>query len=187
MEIEIPALINRIKKAKQSKEFANNNERLTFLRAFSTKVGSRDTIPTRYKLLKSLKKPSRILPGMMLFYQYDPKYKDTLPQWDQFPLVIVLDLYEDGFLGLNLHFAPPQIRQKIFIAFLTSAKTAGRSETKRLQVDYDIARSLIATKFMGPMIKRYLYSQFIVPPKQVPYSMWEDILFLPLGQIHSNG
>jgi hypothetical protein len=186
MEIDVPALINRIKNAKLKQDFTSNNDRLSFTRAFATKVGARDTIPTRSKLLKSLPKPSRILPGMMLFYQYNPKYKDVLPQWDTFPLVFVLDLYDDGFLGLNLHFVPPIARQKIFLAFLNSLKVSGKNDKKRILLNYDIAKSLISTKYFGPMIKRYLYTQFTVSPKQVPYSMWEELLFLPLGEIQFN-
>jgi len=186
MEIDVPKLINRIKNAKLKQDFSSDNDRLSFTRAFVTKVGKRDSIPTRYKLLKILPKPSRIMPGQMLFYQYNPKYKDVLPQWDMFPLVFVLDLYEDGFLALNLHFVPPVARQKIFLAFLETLRSTGKDEKKRLRLNYDIAKSLINTKYFGPMIKRYLYSQFMVTPKQVPYDMWEDVLFLPIGEMQYN-
>jgi hypothetical protein len=187
MDIDVPKLINRIKNAKLGQTFKTDNERLTFTRAFATRVGVRDTLPTRLKLLKNLPKVKRILPGTMLFYHYNPKYKDTLPQWDAFPLVIVLDIYDDGFLGLNLHFVPSVARQKIFLAFLDVLKTSGKDEKRRILLDYSIAKTVVATKYFGPMIKRYLYSQFMVPPKLVPYDMWEDVLFLPLGEMHRNG
>jgi hypothetical protein len=187
MDIDVPKLIDKIKQAKLGRTFKSDNERLTFTRAFVNKSGAQNAIPMRLKLLKNLPKARRILPGTMLFYHYDPKYKDTLPQWDAFPLVIVLDLYDDGFLGLNLHFVPPPVRQKIFLAFLDTLKLTGKDDKKRILLDYGIAKTIVATKYFGPMIKRYLFSQFIVPPKQVPYDMWEDILFLPLGEIHRNG
>ena len=39
--------------------------------------------------------------GKMYCYWYDPKTKDKLPRWDRFPLVIPIERYGDGFLGLN--------------------------------------------------------------------------------------
>ena len=57
---------------------------------------------------------SRISPkafiGRMYFYHYDPKYKDVLPVYDKFPLVIPMEMYSDGFLGLNLHYLDPYSR-----------------------------------------------------------------------------
>ena len=44
--------------------------------------------------------------GMFLFF-YNPKLKDKLPYYDRFPLVIPLERYADGFLGINLHYLPP--------------------------------------------------------------------------------
>ena len=41
--------------------------------------------------------------GRLYFFLYDPKTKDELPYYDRFPLVLVLEKYDDGFLGLNLH------------------------------------------------------------------------------------
>jgi hypothetical protein len=187
MDIDVPKLIDKIKNAKLGRTFKTDNERLSFTRAFVNKAGAQNVISTRLKLLKNLPKVKRILPGTMLFYHYNPKYKDSLPQWDAFPLVIVLDVYDDGFLGLNLHFVPPPVRQKIFLAFLDVLKTSGKNDKKHILLNYSIAKTVVATKYFGPMIKRYLYSQFIVPPKLVPYDMWEDVLFLPLGEMHRNG
>ncbi len=48
--------------------------------------------------------------GRMYTYQYDPKLKDVLPVWDKFPLVIPIEMYSDGFLGLNLHYLDPYSR-----------------------------------------------------------------------------
>jgi len=49
--------------------------------------------------------------GGLMFFIYDPKTKDKLPYWDRFPLVIPINLYPDGFLGLNLHYLPYYQRQ----------------------------------------------------------------------------
>ena len=35
---------------------------------------------------------SSVFVGRMFFFAYDAKYKDVLPVWDKFPLVIPMDL-----------------------------------------------------------------------------------------------
>ena len=48
--------------------------------------------------------------GNMYFFYYNPKHKKTLPWYDTFPLVFPVDLYPDGFLGLNFHYLNPKWR-----------------------------------------------------------------------------
>ena len=48
--------------------------------------------------------------GNMYIFTYDAKHKDKLPIWDSYPLVFPIQFYKDGFLGINLHYLPPQQR-----------------------------------------------------------------------------
>jgi len=47
---------------------------------------------------------TKIVPGNMYMYFYDPKMKQTLPYYDRFPLVLPYRATADGFIGLNLHY-----------------------------------------------------------------------------------
>jgi len=42
--------------------------------------------------------------GLLNMFIYDPKLKDKLPYYDTFPLVLPVEEYGNGFLGINLHF-----------------------------------------------------------------------------------
>ena len=53
---------------------------------------------------------SKAFIGKMYFFNYDAKFKEVLPVWDKFPLVIPMDTYSNGFLGLNLHYLDPGSR-----------------------------------------------------------------------------
>ncbi len=53
---------------------------------------------------------SNIIPGNLYMYMYDPKLKATLPYYDRFPLVFPFSKTPDGFIGLNLHYLPYQLR-----------------------------------------------------------------------------
>ena len=71
----------------------------------------KDLKPTSSGLMRDkdrLKNTSMI--GKMYFYFYDPKTKDSMPYYDRFPLVIPIERYNDGFLGLNLHYIHPKYR-----------------------------------------------------------------------------
>ena len=70
----------------------------------------------REQLLKdsNLNKVNKPLPGRMFMYFYDPKTKETLPYYDKFPLIIMVEKAPKGFYGLNLHYLSPKLRAKFF-------------------------------------------------------------------------
>jgi len=51
-----------------------------------------------------------IMPGHLYMYIYDPKLKETLPYYDRFPLVFPYRKTQDGFIGLNMHYLPYNLR-----------------------------------------------------------------------------
>ena len=94
--------------------------------------------PTKGDLMRDrerLKNQSII--GRMYFYYYDPKTKDSLPYYDRFPLVIPIERYSDGFLGLNLHYIHPK-RRIILLDKLSTILTDHRyDEGTRFKISYD--------------------------------------------------
>ena len=70
----------------------------------------------RQNLIKddNLKPRSAPLPGRMFMYFYDPKHKKTLPYYDRFPLIFMVEKAERGFYGLNLHYLPHKQRAIFF-------------------------------------------------------------------------
>ena len=125
---------------------------------------------------------SKMWLGKMYFFVYNPKHKMTLPYYDMFPLVLPVERYSDGFLGINFHYLAPKERAhlldeiKIFVNDKTlSAKT-------RIMLTYDMLRGFAKFKRAKPCLKRYLVtymkSQFIpVMPDE-----WAPALFLPVEQ-----
>ena len=102
---------------------------------------------------------TRFMLGALYFFFYDPKTKADLPYYDKFPLVMVLERYSDGFLGLNLHYLPIKHR----IALLKKLVDYGgiyneQDEIKRVRVTYDILNASRRFKEFRPCLKKYLYS-----------------------------
>ena len=64
-----------------------------------------------------------VMVGDWYLFEYDPKYKPFLRHWDKYPLVLVLDIDENGFLGANVHYISPKRRVLLTQNFLNKKVT----------------------------------------------------------------
>jgi len=122
-----------------------------------------------------------VLGGLYYMY-YNAKTKDKLQYWDAFPLVIPLERYNDGFLGLNLHYLPVRYRVAFMDKLMNFALYDENDEVKRLRVTYEILSSAKRYKEFKPCLKRYLYSQVASKILKVQPNEWETAVFLPVHQ-----
>ena len=170
-------LIDRIKQslAKEGYSTGTNNAR-NWLRA---KV--KELTPTSRALMADrdrLKSNSTI--GKMYFYFYDPKTKDSLPYYDRFPLVIPIESYPDGFLGLNLHYIHPKQRL-ILLDKLSETATNDKFDSKtKLRVSYSYLAGASRAFEATPCIKRYLYSHIQSRFLEISADEWDIAAMLPV-------
>ena len=136
--------------------------------------------PSRTALMKdrdNLKDKSMI--GRMYFYFYDPKLKDMLPYYDRFPLVIPIERYQDGFLGLNLHYISPKQRVILLDKLSNYLNNHKYDETTRLRLSYDHLRNA-STIYEGiPCIKKYLYKQVKSRFLEITADEWDIAALIP--------
>lgn len=125
---------------------------------------------------------SRFLIGGLYFFYYNPKLKDDLPYYDIFPLVIPIQRYNDGFLGLNLHYLPINYRIMFLNKLLSLAIYNDNDELKRLRITYDILNASNRFKGFRPCIKRYLYPHIKSRILAVQPNEWDVALYLPVHQ-----
>lgn len=125
---------------------------------------------------------NRFLIGGLYFFYYSAKYDDRLPYWDAFPLVLPLERYGDGFLGMNLHYLPPRIRAGFMDKLMNFAIYDDNDEIKRLRVTYDIISASRRYKEFRPCVKRYLYKNIASKLLKVEPNEWETAVFLPVHQ-----
>jgi len=140
--------------------------------------------PSRAALLRdsALEPSQREMYGNMYMYVYDPKTKQDLPYYDRFPLVIMIEKYKDGFLGLNLHYLRPDIRAKFLDELMKLAPGKVKSNSRLLKAKYALLQSTRKYKEFRPCIKRYLGSQIRSKVVRVPMTEWEIAIFLPTDQ-----
>ena len=91
--------------------------------------------------------------GRLNMFFYDPKYKKTLPYYDTFPLVLPLEKYPDGFLGINLHYLPISLRIRLLDRLNDFSNNTKFDESTFLNVSYDKVKNLQSIK---PTIHKYL-------------------------------
>ena len=139
--------------------------------------------PTRQALLqdKTRLRDSTII-GKMYFYFYDPKTKDSMPYYDRFPLVLPIEQYNDGFLGLNLHYIHPKQRIILLDKLSDTATNRRFDEKTKLRLSYQYLASASTAFQAMPCIKRYLFSHLTSRFLEIPADEWDIAALLPVEQ-----
>jgi hypothetical protein len=140
----------------------------------------KDLKPTRQALLndKERLKTNTII-GRMYFYYYDPKLKDELPYYDRFPLVIPIERYQDGFLGLNLHYISPRQRIELLDALSDFATNSKYDETTRLRLSWAKLKTVGKAFKAKPCVKRYLFKHVDSRFLEITADEWDIAALLP--------
>lgn len=140
--------------------------------------------PNRQELLKNkdLSKVERPMPGQMFMYFYQPKFAKTLPYYDRFPLIIMVDEAPGGFYGLNLHYLPPALRGRFFDALMETMSDKRYSTDTNLKITYNMLKTVSKFKYFKACYKHYLTEHVRSQIVRVNSSEWTKALFLPTQQ-----
>ena len=122
---------------------------------------------------------SRFRIGHMYMFAYNPKHKDTLPYYDRFPLIFPINKAKGGFLGINFHYLPLQLRSKLMDALYDVASNDKFDETTKLRSSYSILSGASKYKEFAPTIKHYLTKHLVTKPVYIHPTEWDVALFLP--------
>lgn len=116
--------------------------------------------------------------GEMWMFSYAPSTK--LKFHDSFPCVIILEMYRDGFLGINLHYLPEKLRETLFRQ-LYSLRTSDnlQDENTRMKLRYEHISKTLRFRYAKPCIKRYKYSNIDSLMIKIPAEEWTMAMYLP--------
>ena len=98
--------------------------------------------PSQTQLIRDGKITGRVNFGALNMFIYDPKLKNKLPYYDTFPLVLPIERYRDGFLGINFHYLPYALRARLLSRLDPNA-------------NYSALKNV---RLVKPTLKRYLNS-----------------------------
>ena len=155
---------------------------------FRTNIRDIKLRPDRLMSGLSAVSSSGLKQGKVYMFHYDAKWQEEIPYWDKYPIVIPLEQYKDGFLGINTHYIAPRHRTALLKPLLEELRgntIEGDGDT-RMEVDYNIIQYSNDLRFAKPCIKRYLTTHIGARIVEVPYQQWEAILMLPLAKFNVN-
>ena len=121
-----------------------------------------------------------IRPGMMYMFVYDPKWKDKLPYYDTFPLVLPFKKVPGGFLGLNLHYLPYMARFKLLAILSDYASDEAMTEDTRLLLSWKLLSGSSKLNMIKPCVKHYLAEQLQSRFLKINYPDWVTASQLPV-------
>jgi|688.fasta_scaffold33416_6 hypothetical protein len=138
------------------------------------------------QILRNEKLTSRIRPGEMYLFMYDPKLKKTLPYYDAVPLVLPFQIVKDGFLGINLHYLPYLARFNLLGELNKLTLDKRITENTRIQISWQILNSsskyLAATACVKHYLTAHLRSRFL----KINYTDWITASMLPVERFKSD-
>ena len=109
--------------------------------------------PGALDLIRDGKRNTKPFYGKLNMFFYDPKHKKKLPYYDTFPLVLPIEKYPDGFLGINMHYLPIPLRIRLLDGLVDFSNNTKFDESTRLIVDYSKLKNINLIK---PTLHRYL-------------------------------
>jgi hypothetical protein len=123
---------------------------------------------------------TKIVPGTLVSFFYDPKTKDTLPYYDTFPMILPFATDDTGFMGLNMHYLHPIMRAALLDKLMEYASNDKLSSKTKIKVTWEVLKAASNMPEIKHCIKRYLNKQvksnfIIIPPTE-----WNFVLWLPL-------
>lgn len=124
--------------------------------------------------------------GRMYFFHYDAKYKDILPVWDKFPLVIPIETYSNGFLGLNFHFLDQYSRLILLDRLNDFATNDKYDDTTSFKLSYKLLSSSRRYSIIEQCTRKYLFSHIMSSMIYIEPESWETAIFLPVQKMVYN-
>ena len=129
-------------------------------------------------LIRDGKRNNKPFYGKLNMFFYGPKYAKTLPYSDTFPLVLPLEKYSDGFLGINMHYLPIPLRIRLLDKLVDYTNSSDFTEAStRMVVDYNRLKSV---KLIRPTLHRYLAGQTRSQFRRIDADEWTIAVLLPV-------
>ena len=149
-------------------EMKNKFEKTNAMKFYRETASSKKVPSTRFQKKAAL--------GDLFCYHYDPKYKSTLPYYDRFPLIMLIDAggqggYADTFLGINFHYVRP-VHRAVLLDKINN-KVGKGNDTINWKKIANIPR-------ISPCVKRYRFDHINRKVISIDPEDQEIVIFLPL-------
>lgn len=122
----------------------------------------------------------KIVPGELYVFMYDAKMAEQLEYWDMFPLVFPFRKLSDGFIGLNMHYLPYQMRIQLLDRLMDFKTNKLMNENTKLKYSWSTINAASRYTLAKPCVHRYLSSHLQTPLKRIDSADWATAMMLPV-------
>jgi hypothetical protein len=132
------------------------------------------------ELISEGKKVGFVIPGFMYLFGYNPKFRNELPYYDIYPLVLPFRKTNEGFIGINLHYMPYPLRLRVLDTLKNFANNKNMDETTKVRFSYRLLENSAKLKPAKASVKKYLNEQLRTRFLKIPFPDWVVASQLPV-------
>ena len=132
--------------------------------------------PTSANLIKDGKRTTTPTFGLLNMFVYDPKGKKELPYYDTFPLVLPIEEYNNGFLGINLHYLSMPMRIRLLDRLVDYSNNDKFDKSTNLNVDYSRLKNTYSIDLFYTMWKQGDMLKRLGDKEKITHSLIYDML-----------
>jgi hypothetical protein len=142
--------------------------------------------PKPLDLIRDGKRNAKPFYGRLNMFTYNPKHRKTLPYYDTFPLVLPIERYQDGFLGINLHYLDIKQRMRLLDRLVDFSNNTKFDESTKLMVLGKYKR-LSKIRGVRPTIHRYLAGNVMSHFRRIDADEFTVATLLPVQRFKKGG
>ena len=133
-----------------------------------------------YRIISEGTREKEIQLGHMYFMNYDPKWKNTLKYYDRYPLVIPIEAWQRGFIGMNFHYLPYDLREALMKKLITRINLKEDTQRSYIDITYNDVKPFVRYKEVKPTIHKYDITYSSGTFIHIAADEWNTAIHLPV-------
>lgn len=125
---------------------------------------------------------TRLMPGKMYMFVYDPIHKHEIPYFDRFPCCLLYRRSIQGFSGLNFHYLPYQMRVQLLHRLMQYKTNAKMDENTRIKYSWESIKGVSKFAAAVPAFHNYSFAGLRSTFREIRAYDWTTALLLPVEQ-----
>lgn len=131
-------------------------------------------------MANSKRRSSNLIPGKMYLFMYQAKHADTLPYYDQFPLVIPFARDAETTTGLNFHYLNYRMRFILLRNLLDFSTSKKLTEKDKLIMSWNLIKGAARYAPAAPAVHKYRFDHIRSAFLEIPTTQWFTALLMPV-------
>jgi hypothetical protein len=125
---------------------------------------------------------TKLMPGKMYMYVYDPLYKSSIPYFDRFPCTLLYKRSISGFSGINFHYLPYQMRVQLLYHLMQYKTNAKMDENTRIKYSWEAIKGVQKFAAAVPAFHNYNFGGLRSTFREIRSYDWTTAILLPVEQ-----